>query len=57
MLLSGFSGRMVRQVERPDDCVKILFEDGGYLYDRSKGPGAIVAQNQLHVHEVRAVSM
>ena len=38
MLLNGFTGRTIRQVERQDECVKIQFEDGGYLHVRAKGP-------------------
>jgi hypothetical protein len=38
MLLNGFTGRTVRQVERQDECLKIQFEDGGYLFVRAKGP-------------------
>ncbi len=38
MLLNGFSGRTVRQVERQDESLKIQFEDGGYLFVRAKGP-------------------
>lgn len=40
MLLNGFAGRTVRQVERQDDSLKVVFEDGGYLYVRAKGPAA-----------------
>ncbi len=38
MFLNGFAGRTVRQVERLDECLKIQFEDGGYLFVRAKGP-------------------
>jgi len=38
MLFSGFKGRTVRQVERDGECLKVTFEDGGYLYVRAKGP-------------------
>lgn len=38
MLLNGFAGRTVRQVEREKNCLRIEFEDGGYLFVRAQGP-------------------
>jgi hypothetical protein len=38
MLLNGFTGRTVSQVERQGESLKIQFTDGGYLYVRALGP-------------------
>lgn len=38
MILNGFTGRTVRQVERDGNTVRIEFEDGGYLFVRARGP-------------------
>jgi hypothetical protein len=38
MILNGFTGRTVCRVEREDATLKVVFEDGGYLYVRAKGP-------------------
>jgi len=36
MILSGFAGRIVHHVEHKDGSVKVVFEDGGYLYVRAR---------------------
>jgi hypothetical protein len=38
MMLNGFAGRTVLQVERENTHMKVLFQDGGYLYVRALGP-------------------
>lgn len=38
MILNGFVGRTIRQVEREESLLRIDFEDGGYLYVRAQGP-------------------
>lgn len=38
MILNGFTGRTVQRVERENATLKVLFDDGGYLFVRSKGP-------------------
>jgi hypothetical protein len=38
MILNGFAGRTVCRVERQRRTLKVVFEDGGYLYVLAKGP-------------------
>ncbi len=36
MLLKGFAGRTVRQVEREEGTLKVVFDDGSYLFVRAR---------------------
>ncbi len=36
MNLNGFAGRTVKQVEREDATIKVVFDDGGYLFVRAR---------------------
>jgi hypothetical protein len=38
MILNGFTGRKVSYVERENCSVKVVFDDGGYLFVRGRGP-------------------
>lgn len=42
MILNGFTGRIVSRVEREKSAIRVVFQDGGYLYVRAVGPDGTI---------------